>query len=462
MQLFEKENPFIDGADNFNACFGGTAALFNSLAWADSCFNTDNKFALVVASDLAKYDPNGAPGARATGGAGAVALLVGRNAPHLVINPNRKGHFSKNVWDFYKPYMEKEFPVVDAPLTLSCYFEAVDNCFDQLSLKIIKEKEQKNEKEHQNLKRKFSHVSDDDCFSVGSSNSNVSISHTRPNNGSSDSTNSKDIITSSYDCHIFHSPFYKLVEKSYARLRRNESNEIFGKLDQQTLEEASNSWSKEIEREWVAKSKENFLKKVHPGLMFSQRIGNMYTPSIYGSLVALIASLDQQFLDQHSSNQENGESDSMESNSSTDLNVSTSNVSMISNCSSGYQSNMETNNNNDPSSVKRVSIFSYGSGLISSVYSLNIYNKSVKKSQNSNSKKFELKKLQENCHKIIMKLDDRTKISPERFIEILGNKSQRPGQYQVDQVDVDSSLFSDAFYLHKIDEKFRRSYAQNL
>merc|ERR1712174_22883 len=102
-----------------------------------------------------------------------------------------------------------------------------------------------------------------------------------------------------------------------------------------------------------------------------------------------------QFLDQNSSNQESGESDSMESNSSTDLNVSTSNVSMISNCSSGYQSNTENNNNNDPSSVKRVSIFSYGSGLISSVYSLNIFNKSVTKSQNSNSKKFELKKLQE-------------------------------------------------------------------
>ena len=100
MQLFEHENSNIEGADNINACYGGTAALFNALSWVDSSFNIDNKLALVVASDAAVYDPNGSPGARATGGAGAVAILVGRNAPHITVNPKWRASYSRDVWDF--------------------------------------------------------------------------------------------------------------------------------------------------------------------------------------------------------------------------------------------------------------------------------------------------------------------------------------------------------------------------
>lgn len=37
MQLFEKSgNTDIEGIDTTNACYGGTAALFNSLSWLES------------------------------------------------------------------------------------------------------------------------------------------------------------------------------------------------------------------------------------------------------------------------------------------------------------------------------------------------------------------------------------------------------------------------------------------
>lgn len=37
MQLFEKAgNTDIEGVDTTNACYGGTAALFNSLSWIES------------------------------------------------------------------------------------------------------------------------------------------------------------------------------------------------------------------------------------------------------------------------------------------------------------------------------------------------------------------------------------------------------------------------------------------
>lgn len=42
------------GIDNKNACYGGTAALFNSIAWIESSA-WDGRYALVVAADIAVY-----------------------------------------------------------------------------------------------------------------------------------------------------------------------------------------------------------------------------------------------------------------------------------------------------------------------------------------------------------------------------------------------------------------------
>jgi 3-hydroxy-3-methylglutaryl CoA synthase len=37
MQLFEESgNTDVEGVDTINACYGGTAALFNSLSWVES------------------------------------------------------------------------------------------------------------------------------------------------------------------------------------------------------------------------------------------------------------------------------------------------------------------------------------------------------------------------------------------------------------------------------------------
>lgn len=72
MQLFP-QNRDIEGVTSVNACYGGTAALFNSLAWLESK-QYDGRLAIVVAVDIALY-PIGP--ARPTGGAGAIAMLLG-------------------------------------------------------------------------------------------------------------------------------------------------------------------------------------------------------------------------------------------------------------------------------------------------------------------------------------------------------------------------------------------------
>lgn len=64
----------IQGVDCVNACYGGTAALFNAVNWIESR-SWDGRYALVVAADVAIYEPGPA---RATGGCGAVAMLIGK------------------------------------------------------------------------------------------------------------------------------------------------------------------------------------------------------------------------------------------------------------------------------------------------------------------------------------------------------------------------------------------------
>ena len=78
MQLFaESGNSDMEGVDSTNACYGGTAALFNSVNWVESSA-WDGRLALAVCADIAVY---AAGAARPSGGAGAVAMLVGPRAP---------------------------------------------------------------------------------------------------------------------------------------------------------------------------------------------------------------------------------------------------------------------------------------------------------------------------------------------------------------------------------------------
>ena len=63
----------VQGVDSLNACYGGTAALFNAVNWVESRA-WDGRLALVVAADIAMY---AAGPARPSGGCGAIAMLVG-------------------------------------------------------------------------------------------------------------------------------------------------------------------------------------------------------------------------------------------------------------------------------------------------------------------------------------------------------------------------------------------------
>jgi len=118
MTLFANSgNTDVEGIDTTNACYGGTNALFNAVNWVESS-SWDGRYALVVAGDIAVYASGPA---RPTGGAGCVALLVGKNAP-IVLESGLKATHMEHVYDFCKFlksdidsigkfFMQKIFPI---------------------------------------------------------------------------------------------------------------------------------------------------------------------------------------------------------------------------------------------------------------------------------------------------------------------------------------------------------------
>lgn len=130
MQLFPT-NSSLTGVDCINACYGGTAALMNSVAWMESR-EWDGRLAIVVAADVAVYE--GGP-ARPTGGAGAVAMLIGPGAP-LVLERGLSAAYMAHTFDFYKPDPFSPYPKVDGKHSVLSYAAALKACCEGLQAKI--------------------------------------------------------------------------------------------------------------------------------------------------------------------------------------------------------------------------------------------------------------------------------------------------------------------------------------
>ncbi|XP_044744674.1 hydroxymethylglutaryl-CoA synthase 1 [Coccinella septempunctata] len=246
MQLFEPHGVTdIEGIDTTNACFGGTAALFNAISWVESSA-WNGKYALVVAADIAVYAKGAA---RPTGGAGAVAMLIGPNAP-LVFDRGLRAVHMRHVYDFYKPDLSSEYPVVDSKLSIQCYLSALDKCYQTYCEKASK------------------------FFQ-------------------------KKIDLSFFDAILFHTPYCKLVQKSLARLYLNDF--YLASLEQKELKYPElkslqnivlekTYFDKDVEKAVMNSSKELFSTKTSPSLLIASQVGNMYTPSLYGGLVSLLVS----------------------------------------------------------------------------------------------------------------------------------------------------------------------------
>ncbi|KAJ7578049.1 hydroxymethylglutaryl-coenzyme A synthase C terminal-domain-containing protein [Mycena floridula] len=255
MDLFAEAGNFdIEGIDSKNACYGSTAALFNAVNWIESS-SWDGRNAIVVAADIAVYAEGPA---RPAGGAGAVAVLIGPDAP-IVFEPVH-GNYMANTHDFYKPNLSSEYPEVDGPVSVVTYIAALDAAYSTFKDKFAKfsQKLQSNEPAPR--------------FSID------------------------DI-----DYAIFHSPYGKQTVKGHARMIYNDflttpEASCFANIPNAeallSVTHAASLSDKNIEKTFITAAKPSFAQKVDPSMACSRRLGNMYTASLYGCLASLLSTVE--------------------------------------------------------------------------------------------------------------------------------------------------------------------------
>ncbi|OIW25913.1 hydroxymethylglutaryl-CoA synthase [Coniochaeta ligniaria NRRL 30616] len=353
MQLFQDANPNIEGVDTVNACYGGTNALFNAVNWLESSA-WDGRDAIVVAGDIALY---GKGTARPTGGAGCVAMVVGTDAP-LVLDPGLRGTFMRHAYDFYKPDLTSEYPHVDGQLSLQCYAEAVDKCYEAY------------------LGRKTS-------LNVGT---NGILLHESPHSNAH-----------GFDYMCFHAPTCKTVAKSYARLfyndfRSDPGNALFKDIPAElsTLSSTASLVDKRVEKEFMALSKKSFVQRVQPATFVPAQCGNMYCASLYSGLCGLLSLIGSQDLQ-----------------------------------------------------GKRIGMFSYGSGLASSMFSLKVVG-----STEEIRAKLDL----------LRRLDERRVVAPEVYDEMCQMRECAHQRKNFKPAGSTNGIIKGAYYLREVDDAFRRFY----
>jgi len=238
MNLFrESGNHDVEGITSINACYGSTNALFNSINWVQSK-SWDGRYAIVISSDVAVY-PKG--NARPTGGCGAIAMLIGPNAP-LVFDDVRST-FIDHTYDFYKPDPFSEYPTVDGHQSIEIYLNAMRHCFKTFKAK----------------------------------------------------WNQAHGVTPSYhdfSYFCFHTPFGKMVQKSFFALLLEDMKANPSKYDSQIIEALSKSNFKfdATTNKVLQKSIYNneWKHKCERSLHLAKNLGNIYTGSLYNGLQSLL------------------------------------------------------------------------------------------------------------------------------------------------------------------------------
>ncbi|BBN09784.1 hydroxymethylglutaryl-CoA synthase [Marchantia polymorpha subsp. ruderalis] len=352
MELFEESgNGDVEGVDSTNACYGGTAALFNCINWVEST-GWDGRFGLVVAADVAVYAEGPA---RPTGGAGAVAMLIGPNAPFVMERSYTSSQMS-HAYDFYKPVLASEYPVVDGKLSTTCYLKALDLCYRRFCDKYSKKEGQP--------------------FSLA------------------------DI-----DYVVCHSPYNKLVQKSFARLVYNDylqspnlvGEEVAAKLEPFAhLSHDDSLVNRDLEKLAQQVAKPQYDEKVGPTTLLPKVVGNMYCAALYGGLVTLIHNKAESLVG------------------------------------------------------KRLVFFSYGSGLASSMFSFRV---------RAVESPFSLSAIAEALD-ITSKLESRIEVTPEKFGKAMHLGETRYGANDYIPTSSIKELRAGTFYLTKVDDKYRRFYSR--
>ena len=262
-----------------------------------------------------------------------------------------------HVYDFYKPEMSSEYPVVDAKLSIQCYLSALDNCYAKYKSK-------------------------------------------------AQSKGMSPVSLESFNGVLFHSPYCKLVQKSLARLSLNDylalpdesKTSEFPELEKMKNVKLEDSYfDRDVEKAFMSHSLKTFEAKTKPSLMIATNVGNMYTPSVYGGLVSHMVSQPIEVL-----------------------------------------------------AGQRIALFSYGSGMASSFFSLRISDDCGDTSA--------LQKFSKVLGDVKQRLESREKFVPEEFVKTLNLREKAIDSVPYGPAGEVESMFPGTWYLTHIDEMHRRTY----
>lgn len=121
------------GVETKFACVSGSYALYDNLNWIRAG-EADSQYALVVVSDIAKYDL-GSSG-EMTQGAGAVAMLLSDDPHLLAFDPKVTATSISDEYDFYRPF-GKDTPIVHGQYSNLLYLLQVRRALDLYKKKVL-------------------------------------------------------------------------------------------------------------------------------------------------------------------------------------------------------------------------------------------------------------------------------------------------------------------------------------
>eukprot|EP00850_Spirogloea_muscicola_P003878 SM000016S01866 [mRNA] locus=s16:344893:348687:+ [translate_table: standard] len=204
---------------------------------------------------------------------------------------------------------------------------------------------------------------------------------------------------------VFHAPYNKLVQKGLARLAyrdflagRIEDPEFLAALEPFAgISQDESYTNKDLEKALMRVTKDMYLRKVGPSEILPKQVGNMYCASLFASLASLVS---------EQSNQLEG---------------------------------------------KRIVMFSYGSGLASSLFSFTV------RAVSSTSSKISIPSIASQLD-LPHLLKSRRKVSPDEFVKTMELMETRYGAHDFIPVTPNDNLRPGTYYLMQVDALYRRFY----
>lgn len=259
------------------ACIGAVDALHNSLDWVKQ---NKNKKAVVIASDLSKYGINST--GEYTQGAGAVAILVSHN-PSILSIADTWGIASKSEGDFFKPrrtYKKAELlKTVLNELKIDASKETIDSFIKSTDSEFWSDTNAVVEvfKEEPVFDGQFSNT----CYA-----DRVTEALEHFNN-----QNNTDFVTA-WEQLIFHLPYAfhgrRIIFDNWLNwIKGTETYNLLIKEVGKPEDSDSKTWNKAA---YKSQLYSKFISdKISDGELASSEIGNMYTASIFMSLLSFLS-----------------------------------------------------------------------------------------------------------------------------------------------------------------------------